>query len=303
MRILITGATGLIGKRLSQYLAHKHSVIALTRNITKALSTLPKGIEPVSCLNKVNFNELDAIINLAGEPIAEGRWTKNKKQKIINSRLELTQQICKKIIESETPPHTLISGSAIGYYGRQLPETQITERFTQCHPEFSHDVCKQWEQMAESARSEQTRVCLLRTGIVLAKDGGALKRMLPPFKCGLGGPIGSGKQIMSWVHLDDMVQLILFILRHREIDGPVNATAPEPVSNGTFSIALANAISRPAFITTPGPVLKLMFGEMADLLLYGQQVIPEKLLDSGYRFRYPNLTEAFQQIFSNQNSG
>lgn len=298
MKILITGATGLIGSALCKLLADKHELIALTRNINKAKNTLPNSIIALDNLKDVNFDDLDAVINLAGEPIADKRWSAQQKQKIFQSRLAITEQIVNKINTSDTPPKVFISGSAIGFYGRQPAENVITESYSSTYPEFSHQLCKQWEELALQAHSPDVRVCLLRTGIVLSKQGGALDKMLPPFKLGVGGRMASGKQMMSWIHIDDMVNAIVFLLEDEKAHGAFNLTAPEPVSNTNFTQTLAKTLNRPALFPMPEFVLKLLFGEMSDLLVYGQNVIPEKLEQQGFKFKFKTLDTALNEILN-----
>lgn len=291
MRILITGGTGLIGSALLKHWQSEYQLTVLSRTPRPGAT----GLDYVTELAQVDFNQLDAVINLAGEPIADKRWTDAQKERICQSRWQLTEQLVQHITAASTPPGVLISGSAIGFYGRQ-GEQEISEEYQAFFPEFSHDICARWENLALQANSPQIRVCLLRTGVVLAAEGGALKKMLPPFKLGLGGKIGSGAQYMSWIHLDDMVTLIDFLLHNDQISGAVNATAPKPVTNAVFSAALAKRLKRPALLPMPAPLLKLLFGEMSDILLYGQRVIPKKLLDAGFRFRYPNLQQALAAL-------
>jgi uncharacterized protein (TIGR01777 family) len=291
MRILLTGGTGLIGSALLKHWQNEHQLTVLTRTVRPGSS----AVQYITDLAKVDFNQLDAVINLAGEPIADKRWTDAQKDRICQSRWQLTEQLVQHITAASTPPAVLISGSAIGFYGRQ-GEQEISEEYQAFFPEFSHDICARWENLAWQANSPQTRVCLIRTGVVLAANGGALKKMLPPFKLGLGGKIGSGDQYMSWIHLDDMVVLIDFLLHNDQISGAVNATAPKPVTNAIFSTELAKRLKRPALLPMPAPVLKLLFGEMSDILLYGQRVIPKKLLDAGVQFRYPNLQQALAAL-------
>lgn len=298
MKILITGATGLIGSALCKLLADKHELIALTRNINKAKNTLPNSIIALDNLKDVNFDDLDAVINLAGEPIADKRWSAQQKQKIFQSRLAITEQIVNNINVSDTPPKVFISGSAIGFYGRQPAENVITESYSSTYPEFSHQLCKQWEELALQAHSPDVRVCLLRTGIVLSKQGGALDKMLPPFKLGVGGRMASGKQMMSWIHIDDMVNAIVFLLKDEKAHGAFNLTAPEPVSNTNFTQTLAKTLNRPALFPMPEFVLKLLFGEMSDLLIYGQNVIPEKLEQQGFKFKFKTLDTALNEILN-----
>lgn len=220
MRILLTGGTGLIGSALLKHWQNEHQLTVLTRTVRPGSS----AVQYITDLAKVDFNQLDAVINLAGEPIADKRWTDAQKDRICQSRWQLTEQLVQHITAASTPPAVLISGSAIGFYGRQ-GEQEISEEYQAFFPEFSHDICARWENLAWQANSPQTRVCLIRTGVVLAANGGALKKMLPPFKLGLGGKIGSGDQYMSWIHLDDMVALIDFLLHNDQISGAVNATA------------------------------------------------------------------------------
>jgi len=295
MHIFFTGATGLIGKHLIPFLLHHHKVTVLSRNKTKAHVLLGHNLEVVSSVTDVDFNNIDVVINLAGEPIVNKRWTQTQKQIIRDSRIKLTEQISDAILKCSTPPATFISGSAIGYYGRQ-DEAPVDETTYTIHDEFSHQLCKDWESAALQAQSDKTRVCLLRTGIVLSKQGGALSKMLPAFKFFLGGPIGDGKQGMSWIHIDDMTQLILFIIKHPSLYGPINATAPTPVSNKAFSKSLGKALSRPAALTMPSPVLKVLMGEMSDLLTTGQYVIPKKALAHNYRFHFTDIDSALGSL-------
>ena len=204
MRILLTGASGLIGSALVKLWLPDHELTALTRSAGKARQRLGSGVNVITGLAQVDMNNFDAVVNLAGEPVAAKRWSKRQKQRICTSRWQLTEQLVEKIRQADTPPHTLINASATGFYGRQSNEI-IDENFQAFHPEFSHEVCARWEALATRAASAQTRVCILRIGIVLAPDGGALQKMLPAFRLGLGGRIGTGTQSMSWIHIDDLV--------------------------------------------------------------------------------------------------
>ena len=297
MHIFITGGTGLIGSHLCPRLLESHQLTVLSRTPDKATQLLGANIRAVDSVKNVDFNSVDCVINLAGEPIVNKRWSDKQKQRLLNSRIRLTEQIATAIQHCQTPPHTFISGSAVGFYGRQ-GNTPISESFTDVNPEFSHQLCDAWEQAALAAQSPQTRVCTLRTAIVLAKHAGALAKMLPPFKLGLGGPIGSAEQGMSWIHIDDMVELILFVLTTNELSGAINAAAPNPVSNREFSRQLGKALARPAIIPMPSFVLKLAMGEMADLLLYGQFVIPTKVLAQQFSFNYPTLPKALESLLN-----
>ncbi|NOU50982.1 TIGR01777 family protein [Pseudoalteromonas sp. JBTF-M23] len=301
MNILVTGATGLIGDKLCRFLYNKHQVYVLTRNVPKAQGQFKNRVTCVDTLEDVDFNDLDAVINLAGEPIADSRWTEKQKMQIRDSRLDITAKIVEKIAQAKNPPHTFISGSAVGYYGRQDNDTLIDESCQHPYQEFSHTLCKQWEELAMSAQSSNTRVCILRTGIVLSQHGGALGKMLLPFKLGLGGKLASGQQMMSWIHIDDMTHIILYLLKHHELSGVFNATAPNPVSNYDFTKALCRALNRPMLFPMPENILKMLFGEMADLLIYGQAVLPKRLQRAGYHFRYNNINEALKSLLVRNN--
>lgn len=292
MNILITGGTGLIGSALTQLWQTEHTIWILSRAERQIDS---ENLKYITSLQQLDFNNVDAIVNLAGEPIANKRWTERQKNRICQSRWQLTEELSQLIRLAETPPHTLISGSAIGFYGRQDSQ-EITEEYQAFFPEFSHDICARWENLAMQASSPRTRVCLLRTGIVLAEKGGALKKMLPPFKLGLGGVIGSGEQYMSWIHLDDMVALIDFVLKHQTLQGAINAVAPKAVTNKVFTQELAKRVQRPALLPMPAVMAKLLFGEMSEILLYGQRVVPKKLQDAGFQFRYPQLGSALAAL-------
>ncbi|WNO60706.1 TIGR01777 family oxidoreductase [Rheinheimera sp. MMS21-TC3] len=297
MKILITGATGLIGSALIKFWQEQHQLIALTRSAVNAEQLVSQGIAAVTELSQVDFNQLDAVINLAGEPILGKRWSAKHKQLLCQSRWQLTEQLYQAISTANTPPGIFISGSAIGYYGAQNQQI-ITEDYSHPFADFSHTLCQRWEEIALQASSATTRVCLLRTGIVLAKQGGALKRMLLPFKLGLGGKIGSGQQYMSWIHIEDMVGLIDFLLLHPTLQGAFNATAPYPVTNSEFTQQLATTLRRPAILPLPSPVLRLIMGEMADLVLNSQRVVPARLTAASFQFAYPQLDDALTAILA-----
>tara|TARA_R110001599_G_scaffold301415_1_gene507021 strand:- start:5235 stop:6143 length:909 start_codon:yes stop_codon:yes gene_type:complete len=302
MNILITGGTGLIGQALIQELIQlEHHILLFTRDKSVAIHHFsiptPHLETIVDNLDDIDFNKLDAIINLAGEPIVNKRWTEKQKLVLCESRWQLTAKLADKILAADAPPSVFISGSAIGIYGRQ-GERYVDESFDDFYPEFSSTLCKEWEIIALKAQTDKTRVCLLRTGIVLAEKSGALAKMLPAFRLGLGGPIGNGHQVMSWIHIQDMVNMIVFLLNNAELSGPFNATAPNPVNNKVFSKTLANELHRPCIFKVPEFVLKLVMGEMSDLLIYGQHVYPKRLLDAGFRFRYPDLNQALKNVLA-----
>ncbi|RUO19290.1 TIGR01777 family protein [Aliidiomarina iranensis] len=297
MKILITGATGLVGSAFIRKYGEQHEITALSRTPSKASKKLGRGIRVLGSLAELdNLNNYDAVINLAGEPIAEKRWSEAQKERIENSRFRITEQLTALIKNSEHPPEVFISGSAVGFYGRQ-GEKLVSETEGTPHKEFSHELCQRWEQLANEAASSQTRVCLLRTGIVLARSGGALQRMAPPFKFGLGGPIGDGQQMMSWIHIADMVAAIDFLLNKTACAGAYNLTAPEPVNNEVFSKTLAKVLHRPAIFRVPAFVMRLAFGEMSDLLLTGQAVVPKRLLEAGFQFEYSKLEPALANVY------
>ena len=303
MRYFITGATGLIGSAFIRTLSESDKVIALRRSPEQAsikLTNVDCHIEFISSLQSLTeFNDIDYIVNLAGEPIADKRWTDSQKHRIQHSRWQTTTDIVSLLAKSANPPPVLISGSAIGFYGRQTSQP-VTENNYTAHKEFAQALCDTWESIALSAQSDNTRVCTLRTGIVLAKNQGALGKMTLPFKIGLGGRIGSGEQGMSWIHIDDMVRAIHFLIQQKSLSGAFNLTAPNPVSNLEFVKSLGKTLNRPALLPMPAITLKLLMGESADLLLTGQYVLPERLEDAGFCFHYASLQEALQALLGNQ---
>ena len=297
MNILITGGTGFVGRRLLPHLRPHHQVTVLSRNPAKVHQHLGHDVQALASLNELeNLDQFDAVINLAGEPIADKRWSAEQKERICNSRWQLTEQLVEKLNAGTQPPKVLISGSAVGYYGRQ--GEALVDEDSSPNPEFSNKVCAQWEQLAQEAASEHTRVCCIRLAVVLGSEGGALKKMLPSYRLGLGGPMGSGKQYMSWIHIDDVVSLLLFLLEHEECSGVFNASAPEPVTNLQFSKTLAQVLDKPHFVRIPAWVMRLAFGEMADLLLTGQRVMPVRLQCAGFHFRYPTLEKALKEVLN-----
>lgn len=295
MQILLTGGTGLIGRHLvSRLLETGHEVTVVTRDPTKARGRFDPRVALWKGLNEhENLDTFDAVINLAGEPIADRRWSESQKQHLCQSRWQITERLVEMFKAGSAPPSVLISGSATGYYG-DLGEVVVTEDEPP-HNEFTHKLCARWEQIACGAQSENTRVCLLRTGVVLAPKGGILAKLLPVFRLGLGGPMGNGRQYLAWIHIDDMVNGILWLLNH-DLRGPFNMVSPYPVRNEQFSHALGHALSRPAFMRVPATAVRLMMGESSVLVLGGQRALPKRLEESGFGFRYFDLEEALAEV-------
>ena len=295
MKILVTGGTGLIGGHLVPRLQELgHQVTVLTRRPDNARGKLNDRVTLWDTLeDKQNLDGIDAVINLAGEPIADKRWTTEQKERLCQSRWRITQKLADLINASEMPPSVLISGSAAGYYG-DLGEVVVTEEEPP-HNEFTHKLCARWEQIACEAQSDRTRVCLLRTGVVLAPKGGILGKMIPPFRLGLGGPIGNGRQYLAWIHIDDMVNAILWLLDN-DLRGPFNMVSPYPVRNEQFAHALGHALQRPAILRVPATVIRLLMGESSVLVLGGQRGLPKRLEAAGFPFRWYDLEEALADV-------
>ena len=295
MKILVTGGTGLIGGHLVPRLQELgHEVTVLTRRPDDARKKFNNRITVWSTLeDKHNLDGINAVINLAGEPIADKRWTTEQKDRLCQSRWRITQKLADLINAGETPPSVFISGSATGYYG-DLGEVVVTEEEPP-HNEFTHKLCARWEQIACEAQSDKTRVCLLRTGVVLAPKGGILGKMIPPFRLGLGGPGGNGRQYLAWIHIDDMVNAILWLLDN-DLRGPFNMVSPYPVRNEQFAHALGHALQRPAILRVPATVIRLLMGESSVLVLGGQRALPKRLEAAGFPFRWYDLEEALADV-------
>ncbi|ASG06938.1 MULTISPECIES: TIGR01777 family oxidoreductase [Vibrio] len=303
MKILLTGGTGFIGKELMKQI-FTHNIYLLTRDIERAkqqLAHVDKGsITYLTSLASLkDANQFDAIINLAGEPIADKRWSKQQKAIICASRWEITERLVELIHASTEPPSVFISGSAVGYYGDQ--QSHPFDETLHVHQQsFPHHVCEKWERIALQAQSEKTRVCLLRTGIVLASDGGALKKMLSPYRLGLGGPLGKGEQYMPWIHLLDMARAIAYLLDTPHAQGAFNLCAPHPVPNKHFSQLLAKTLRRPHILFTPKWVLNLAMGEAAVLLFDSIRAKPKKLTELGFHFQFSHLEPALKNILQHR---
>jgi len=302
-RVLITGATGFIGRRLTEALTSAgHDVTLLARNPAKALALRPP-FRLVTSLDQIPGDAgIDVIINFAGEPIANALWTRRKRRRILSSRLRMTRGVVRLIERLERRPAVLISASAIGWYGAWQDEC-LTE-FDGGKRCFGHRVCDAWERAAKAAERYGVRVVRLRIGLVLGTEGGMLSNLLTPFEFGLGGPIGSGRQWMSWIERDDVVRLLAHIIATPRLTGAVNATAPTPVRNSTFAKELARALGRPAVMRMPAALLRRLAGEFADeLLLSGRRVLPDKAQASGFTFRHETLPSAFGAIFGGKQDG
>lgn len=295
--ILLTGGSGFIGQQLvPTLLSAGHTITVFTRNPKKTSAIFQQQVTTIDNLEGLSADDhFDAVINLAGEGIGDRRWTDSVKQQLRDSRLLTTACLIEYFKRANQKPAVFISGSAIGVYG--LHGDEKLDEQASGDDSFSSKLCRDWEAQAAEAEALGIRCCYLRTGVVLGKNGGALSKMLPPFKMALGGPMGSGQQWMSWVHMDDLVNAIVYALETPSINGPINGTAPNPVTNKAFSKALGVALNRPAIIPMPAFVLKLMMGEMAEeLLLSGQRVVPAKLTQSGFEFKYPQLDDALRDI-------
>ena len=294
MKILITGASGLVGKELQKSFAEKgYEMLLASRSEPKDDNhiqwTIDEGFAEPEKLEGV-----DVVVHLAGENVSGGiRWTDEKKKAIRDSRVLGTRNVVDAISKLKKKPHTFIASSAIGFYGERGDE-EVTES-SAAGDNFLAGVCKEWE--AESRRAEDAgiRTVLLRTGIVLSKDGGALGTMLTPFKLGVGGVVGSGKQWMSWISMDDEIAIINYAIENENIRGAVNAVAPNPVTNEEFTKTLGEVLYRPTFIPLPEFAVSMIFGEMGDaLLLASTKVMPKRLEDAGFEFKFPNLKEAVE---------
>lgn len=299
MRIVVTGGTGFIGRALCAALAADgHEVVVLSRfsggtylGVRHVRAQVTQNrLEPHGATEVAAAN---VVINLAGAGIADARWTPARQALLRESRLSITRALVGAIRDAATPPALLISGSAIGYYGSDLNAT-----FDESSPsgsDFLGQLCADWEAAARDAESAQTRVVLLRTGLVLANDGGLLSKMKPPFMFFAGGPTGSGQQWMSWIHRDDWIAIVRWVIASPDVRGPVNAVAPAPVTNRDFSSAFGRALHRPSLLPLPAFALRIMFGELADgALLASQRVTPAKALAGGFRFTYADVDAALK---------
>jgi uncharacterized protein (TIGR01777 family) len=298
LRIIVSGSHGLVGKALIKALeADGHEIYRLVRhapNLEREIEWSPDRYS----IAISRIEGFDAVYHLAGESIASGRWNEEKKRKIRESRTRGTKLLADALANLSQPPKTLISASAIGYYGDRGDEL-LTESSPPGN-DFLADVCVEWEKATEHARAKGVRVVNARFGIILDREGGALAKMLPPFRMGIGGRVGDGKQWMSWIALDDVIGALQFVLSNETLNSAVNFVAPNPVTNAEFTKTLGSVLSRPTFFPIPEFGVRLAFGEMADaLLLSSQRVEPRQLASEGYQFRHANLVDALRVILKN----
>jgi hypothetical protein len=303
MKVVLTGATGFIGRKVLETLASAgHTVVALTRtpsSINTAKWNTVRAVQWDAVRVDDWISEIDgadAVVNLAGEPIAAKRWRNRQRHRIMFSRVDATRAIVHAIQHAKKKPSVLLNGSAVGYYG-DVPEGDVTESHKKGEG-FLSNVCEKWEEAALLAQSHGVRVVLLRTGVVLGDDGGALQRLTLPFKFFVGGWLGTGKQWFPWIHRDDVVNVILHAINDSRVTGPVNVVAPEPVTMKEFCAAVGKALHRPSWAPVPAFILRIALGELSSMLLTGQRAIPAKLAASGFRFKFPTVDGALADIFS-----
>ncbi len=301
MKVVVTGATGFVGSRLVELLqAEGHQVLVLTRNPTAAQKVFPNSASNLEIIAYTPTESgpwqqaiagYDGVVNLAGEPIAEGRWTAQRKQEILKSRQMGTQKIVEAIAKVNPKPSVLVSASAIGYYGTS--ETVTFDESSPVGSDFLAQVCQSWEAEARKVTATGTRLVILRLGIILGM-GGAIAKMLTPFKLYAGGPIGTGRQWFSWIHRDDVVNLILQALTRPDVEGVLNATAPNPVRMAEFCQTMGQVLNRPSWLPVPGFALEAMLGDGAMVVLEGQQVLPKRTLDYSFDYQYPTIKQALE---------
>jgi uncharacterized protein len=306
MKVLIFGGAGFVGRNLAdELLANGYQVFIVTRNLRKTVNNLGNkvqviewdNISPLASINELQ--EIDVVINLAGESIGNRRWSKSVKQEILSSRIRTTRAIVAAINNRTFQPKVLINASAVGYYGPRQNE-EITE-LVEAGQDFLAQVCRAWENEVYKAQSDLIRVVTIRIGVVLGREG-ALNRMAMPFRFYIGGPLGTGKQWLSWIHIKDLTSMLRFIIEHQELTGPINATAPESVTMRNFCNVLGDVMNRPSWLPVPEFILKIALGQMAEMLLHGQRVVPNKIIGAGFEFWYPKLRSALEDALRNRTS-
>jgi uncharacterized protein (TIGR01777 family) len=296
MRVLITGGSGFVGKALCAHLtARGHELTVLSRSPTKAGKVLPESVRLVSSLDEISADEIyDGIINLAGEGIADRRWSKARKQALLDSRVGVTEALASLVDRLRHKPGVLVSGSAVGFYG-DAGSVELSEASPAVRRDFTYLLCDAWEKAARDIGRRGVRVCILRIGVVLGR-GGMLSRLLPVYRLGLGARLGNGRQWLSWIHLDDLLAVLTNCVELGTAEGVYNAVAPNPVTYARFHEALARVCHRPALFAAPALPLKLALGEMSVLLLGGQRVLPARLDGQGFSFRYPTIDQALAAV-------
>lgn len=296
LSVLVTGATGFVGRPLLRALIERgDKPLVLARNTAKAKYLFGPHAEVVGDLGEIpSSHRIDAVINLAGEPLLGGLWTARRKEKLIASRVETTRDLTALLRRLQRRPGVLINGSAVGYYGRR--DDEVLRENARPQDIFMSRLCAEWERAAQDVEAMGPRVCLLRIGLVFGRDGGALPQLLRPVRLGLGAVLGHGRQWMSWIHLQDLVGLILFALDRKDVSGPINATAPVPVTNEDFTRKLARRARRPVLLRVPRFVLRGLLGELSDLFIEGQRVVPQRAEGCGYKFRWPDLETALPDL-------
>ena len=296
MKVLVTGRSGFVGRALCAHLTSRgHQLTVLSRSPAKAAKVLPASVRVVSSLDEISDDDVyDGVINLAGEGIADRRWSKARKQLLLDSRVGVTEALATLFDRLQQKPGVLVNGSAVGFYG-DAGSVELSESSPAVRRDFTYLLCDAWEKSARDIGRRGVRVCILRIGVVLGR-GGMLSRLLPLYRLGLGARLGNGRQWLSWIHLDDLLDVITNCLERGSAEGVYNAVAPNPVTYARFHEAMATACKRPALLTAPALPLKLALGEMSVLLLGGQRVLPARLGGQGFSFRYPTIDQALAAV-------